>query len=166
MKKNKPTNTKNPHTIPNDISLKISLFTLISTLFIAFYHSSSYFFYLNNPTIYKHKDIVMQVIELLGSVAMSYFFITSAYLYFHNITSKSVYSKITSRIKSLLIPFLIWNLIYLVVSLIRLKSTQYFSMKDLILGFSFRPFNGPLWYIFALLILFIITSPINKIISL
>ena len=54
----------------------------------------------------------------LGNLAVPSFFLVSAYLFFRNYSKSRILEKWKSRFYSLVIPFLIWNLLYYFVFLI------------------------------------------------
>ena len=59
-------------------------------------------------------DYYSHIIGKLTLIAPAVFFMMSAYLFFYKGFSISIYKdKLRKRIKSLLIPYLIWNLLYL-----------------------------------------------------
>lgn len=103
-----------------------------------------------------------------GAIAVPLFLIISGYLFYNNIEvfSRDVYKrKILSRIKSLLIPYLIWNTIaYLLYAykfgfniLHLIKAYWSFDMPN---REESSPADGPLWYIRNLLLIVIFLSPI------
>ena len=130
------------------------------------------------------------VTRVLCHVAIPSFFIISGYLFFRGTTEWNceVYtSKLRSRVKTLLIPYLIWNLIYLIY----IKSSSnpfdyvapfvsnmsvgdYFaSFWNLIIGETgmtnwlgqptpnHYPINFPLWYVRDLMVL-VVLSPLIR----
>jgi len=100
----------------------------------------------------------------LMTVTMPAFFFLSGFLLMHNLTSNTMMRKIVRRIKRLFVPYMIWNLIF-VVFLLMLHGTQGFvkdffgsrifswqSIRPLVFDFSAFPADTPLWFLRALLI--------------
>ena len=112
--------------------------------------------------------------EAICRSAVPVFFIISGYLFFQNITEfkKDIYSsKVKSRIRTLLIPYLLWNLIALIENLTRhlpmLSSVFPNSHKQIIDVYYFIgafwaidggcPILYPFWYIRDLMVLILIS---------
>lgn len=101
-----------------------------------------------------------QVVVTLG---MAHFFIISGFLLYYHADEGNIQSKLKRRIKSLLVPFLLWNVIIALRQFVTdggVFPAQ--SLKELLLGFSFNPFDGPLWYVFWLLILMLAAPLLMK----
>ena len=124
-----------------------------------------------------YSDILYFIQEAICRSAVPVFFIISGYLFFHNISEfkKDVYlSKVKSRIRTLLIPYLLWNLLALIENLTKhlpmLSSVfpnihkQIIDINYFIGAFWVMPDGGcpilyPFWYIRDLMVLIVI-SPI------
>lgn len=122
-----------------------------------------------------YGNILYFIQEALCRSAVPVFFIISGYLFFQNITEfkKEVYSsKVKSRIRTLLIPYLLWNFIALTEKLIKhlpmLSSVfpnihkQIINVNFFIGAFWVMPNGGcpilyPFWYIRDLMVLIIIS---------
>lgn len=102
-------------------------------------------------------------------IAVPLFFIISGCLFFRNCKNiKNVFIKMKSRVFTLLIPFLIWNIIIVIFNVGNwisfFKGRKIFeifepSLKNIFLTIFYAQNNGPFWFIFALII-FVIFSPI------
>lgn len=95
---------------------------------------------------YEVLKIVMS--QTLVKVAMPAFFVMSGYLFFANVEqfNKEIYSqKIRRRIKTLLIPYIIWNLLMAV------------KLKTFSLNTFWLPANMPLWFLRDLMIVSLLT---------
>lgn len=98
----------------------------------------------------SYEVLKIVVSQTLVKVAMPAFFVMSGYLFFANVEqfSKEIYSqKMRRRIKTLLIPYIIWNLLMAV----KLKSFNLCSF--------WTPANMPLWFLRDLMIVSLL-SPI------
>ena len=117
-----------------------------------------------------NMDYLFKLIELITSIAVPTFFAISSYLFFKNYDLSKTKGKFKTRIKSLLIPYLLWSTIFLLF-VIFLDKINILHGTDNIIGnidYSFvsivnniinSNFDGPLWYVKALMIL-IVLSPI------
>ncbi|WP_343589600.1 acyltransferase [Flavobacterium sp.] len=106
-------------------------------------------------------------------VAVPLFFMISGYFFFYklNMWNKSVYlDKIKSRIKTLVIPYLLWNTIALAgiiylnynipnETIIEKNNSLFFYIRGYIIHTGFTPYLQPMWFIRDLIILSI-GSPI------
>ena len=97
------------------------------------------------------------------SIAVPGFFIISAYLFYRGISWKEIPGKMTRRVRSVLIPYIVWNalyyLLFLVVSRIPVlsavagKGTVTFSLENLADAIINYTYNPVLWYMQQLILL-------------
>lgn len=99
--------------------------------------------------------MISEIYEYLTGIAMCLFFMKSGYLLYQN-TGKSPRQKIKSRVRSLLVPFLTWNLIYMLIYIIMREDIG--NIEQVLIRFSFSPFNNPTWYMF-IIFLFALCTP-------
>ena len=95
---------------------------------------------------YEVLKIVMS--QTLVKVAMSTFFVISGYLFFANVEkfNKEIYwQKIWRRIKTLLIPFIVWNLLMAI------------KLKAFNLNIFVKPADMPLWFLRDLMTISLLT---------
>lgn len=149
---------------------------------------------INNPEWYYF--VIRFISETLGALCVPSFFFISGFLLFGGKDfGKEIYKqKLVSRIRTLLIPYILWNLIALVWNLKRCipyVSSFYqpaeiqFSLSRLIntlfcytytngiivipslsnISSGIYPINGPLWYVRDLMLLIIISPIIYKLIK-
>lgn len=135
------------------VSRKINLYRWLFTLGIVIYHTNSLVAF-NSPET-KWGILTKSYLVLanqLGYTSMSFFFFTSGFLLYFNASPSSIGRKMKSRIRSLLVPFLLWQVtVLLLVALVRpQEAKKYLNPLDL---FFCSPIAGPLWYCLALLIL-------------
>lgn len=95
---------------------------------------------------------------------MSIFFFNSGYLFFRNLTKNNLLEKLKSRFWSLLVPYLLWNLISYIINVVLFKVQ--FSITGLLKGLVFllrpveiHPSNTPTWYLMRI-ISYLLFSPI------
>ena len=122
-----------------------------------------------------YGNILYFIQEAICRSAVPVFFIISGYLFFQNITEfkKEAYSsKVKSRIRTLFIPYLLWNLIALTENLIKhlpVLSSVFPNIHKQIIDINFFigafwvmpngscPILYPFWYIRDLMVLIIIS---------
>ena len=95
-----------------------------------------------------YEFLKLLISQILVKVAVPVFFIMSGYLFFVNIKewNMQVYkAKILRRIKTLLIPYLVWNLLMA----LKLKTYSW--------SFFWEPVNMPLWFLRDLMLVILLT---------
>ena len=95
----------------------------------------------------------------LGQFAVPLFFMISGFLFFRTAnTFNDVKHKINRRIYTLVMPYVLWNLIYYVIYLIRTPGTHIsiLSIEDAMFNFRYNP---AFWFMFQLILL-TATTPI------
>ena len=120
-----------------------------------------------NGSYYHLRDFISH--PLLSFVVPA-FFIISGYLFFMNVEGRTIskwYSdKIKKRAKTLLLPYVIWNLITLMLDFLKYvkHSICWINYGDISLWgvinktfFDYMPIDLPLWYIRDLIILVVIS---------
>lgn len=96
----------------------------------------------------SYEVLKIMVSQTLVKVAMPTFFVMSGYLFFANVEqfNKEIYwQKIWRRVKTLLIPYIFWNLL------------MAFKLKTFNLSIFWSPANMPLWFLRDLMIVSILT---------
>lgn len=86
-----------------------------------------------------------------GGAAVAFFFLTSAFLLFYNMTENNISHKIINRFKSLVIPFFIWNVLYFIIFSIREIKNPIKCIEK----FFLTPYCGVLWFVEMLLFLLV-----------
>lgn len=100
--------------------------------------------------------------SIIGEVAVPLFYTISGFLFFSKIVPNWYLTKLKSRIRSLLVPYLLWNLIaYLVYSFAgEMQWNQFFESFWVVEGkMGHSPADGPLWFVRTLMMA-AICSPI------
>ena len=139
----------------DNLSKKLTVYNFIFTICIVIYHWKNF-----NVIFSAQQTIVTDTLYLfydtLGTIALGIFFMISGYLFYLGIDNKiKLFNKIKRRVSSLVVPFIVWNALMLVYKILYgiYSHDLNISVKDILLGFSFVPFDGPLWYMFALILL-------------
>lgn len=95
-----------------------------------------------------YEVLKLVVSETMVKVAMPTFFVMSGYLFFVNVTewnAKTYWNKLRRRVKTLLIPYIIWN------------SAMAVKLRTFSLGILVEPANMPLWFLRDLMIVSLLT---------
>ena len=124
---------------------------------------------LNGDSVGK---IILCMDKALGSItciAVASFFMISAILFYRNYTYKSTKNKWKSRCKTLLVPYISWNCIWMIFNMICSytfiskffvgRDKAIFDIVNIFQGIFLYKYNGPFWFIFDLL-LFTILCPV------
>lgn len=147
-----------------EVSNKFKYFNFIFTLLIVLYHFRFKTGLNIVPKSGLDKSILscfLSSLETIGFIAMTVFFMISAFLFYFNIdNSTDSIKKMKKRIKTLLIPFLSWTVISIIFRTIVTHEIKINSLYSIIKYLFLEPADGPLWYILALLI-FMIPSPLT-----
>lgn len=102
-------------------------------------------------------------IDTFGMVAMTYFFSTTGYLLFYRLSFETYKSKLKKRVFSLLIPFLVWQVIFICYqSCLGAKFDIADTLSSIFL-MTEKPPNGVLWYVYAVFLLAVL-SPVQLLI--
>ncbi len=130
---------------------------------------------------YNYQGALGNIISFFGdfvtagitSVAIRLFFVISGVLFYRNYTYKTTASKLKSRFKTLVIPYLLWCVFYTIVmmvvdatplgSFIAIEAD--FTVKNLFLGIFFNYFYKSLWFIFNLIIFTLLCPLIYTLLS-
>lgn len=113
-----------------------------------------------------HRDVIMHSV---CRIAVPGFFILSGALFFRNYDNSQFIEKLSTRIKSLVLPYLTWNVLGLLVAIILTipflekfvleREVFDYTIGSLIAGVFHHKYQPLFWYVFYL-ILFVILSPI------
>lgn len=111
----------------------------------------------------------------LGSVAVPFFFFVSGITFFRNYQPNLYFKKLKSRAKTILAPYLIWNIVGLLFALLctytpisnYISSRELFdpSVKNIFEGIFFYKYNFQFWFLYDLIIYILITPLIYLLIT-
>lgn len=146
----------------------IVMFTL--SLFVFFIHFTAFSTFRIIPSLNGQWNIwakVNRIILAACNVAVPLFFIISGVMFFRNYNGKNTWEKLKSRSKSVLIPYLFWNSLWVIIGLLG----QYTSLssltggvkcpltfKAIIGGIFLRQYNTPFWFIQCIIILMLLCT--------
>jgi len=131
----------NQTALPKEISLKFSLFSLGFVFIVILFHSDFRYYY--------------PFIEDLTAVSTSFFFCVSAFFFYNGLEKGNIAARLRKRMVTLLLPYLLWNLIYL---LLHIKFAT-LSAPYILRAFTVSPLCTPSWYLLTLF-LFLLASPV------
>ena len=135
---------------------KITHMHFIMSVLVILIHS------INNDTKFER---FFSVETGIGQFAVPLFFIISGFLFFRNINSiDTALNKVRNRVYTLLIPYLLWNLIYYAIHLL-LKPGSGISLYSIIdAAFNFT-YNPSFWFMNQLILLTFISPVIYYILN-
>ena len=143
-----------------DRNNSIAFLNLLMTIAIILYHSKNHYqlYVVERQLSTRIISLFYGFDDMLGEIALSFFFTVSGFLLYYGINSlENCVAKIKRRLFSLAVPFVLWNAIWFIYGIIQRcvidRKTFDWTFFDILFGFSITPFDGPLWYIFALLLL-------------
>ena len=134
-----------------EVSNKITYYNWFMALCVVYYHWHGQFMDVTNFSQPQPlNEHILHRFDLLannlGGVAVSYFFMLSGYLLYRNASQITIGEKIKRRVYSLCIPFVLWNCIVILYKYVMFRDIGIHSIKELVVGFTFAPIDGPLWY--------------------
>lgn len=124
------------------------------TIIIVIYHASPHLIEMSESL---RGGYVGNFFEILGPVALSYFFAISAYKFY--VSQRGYVDKLQKRVITLLLPYAVWNTLYIPLQMLQNGLPR---LKTIVMGYTFTPFDGPLWYIFVLYLFFILSYQLDK----
>ncbi|MBR6572814.1 MAG: acyltransferase [Clostridia bacterium] len=147
---------------------KITLIQFICAILVVLLHADNVVSF-PNASVFE-IGFVRYFTHGICTAAVPIFFVLSGFLFFRNISDESgmraVGKKILSRIKTVLVPFLVWSGIYYIfyavcnrVLGLDMLTPVDISIKGIIRGILFYEYCFPLWYM-AQLFVFILMTPI------
>lgn len=116
--------------------------------------------------LYQFYLIVSNNISFVfARITISFFFFLSGYFFFYSIEPKNLFTKLRTRVKTVLIPYITWNLLAFVVATFKLYLFNKIGLSNekdyldtsLISIFWLGPADYPLWYLRDLLCMFFIS---------
>ena len=143
-------------------SQKIAVFSFLGNLMIFLHHANLCDYYPEKAT--PISIFVMTLFSKLAIPAMSWFFFISGYLFFRKFKPEKIMTKLKSRVRTIVVPYLIWNSFGVLLNIIKGENVLSngigsFILNNYIFEFGGGCANAPLWYMFRL-IEFAIATPL------
>ena len=158
---------------------KITWMTFILSCLVVMIHSYNADLFINGEGTGVFAESVKQVQALVSlavpSIAVPGFFIISSYLFFRDVSWGEIPDKMTRRVRSVLIPYIVWNTLYyflfIVVSRIPVlssvagKGMVVFSLENLADAIINYTYNPVLWYMQQLILLIALAQAVYAVMS-
>lgn len=145
-------------TIDRAFSNKITVFSLFLSIAIVCVHLNPTWDYQtisNDGGFFDQSfNYLNELLTSLGSLAVSFFFLSSAFLLFRTYSYRQFPEKLKRRFLTLFIPLVLWNILCLVYKL-RFGDGFLETLKNIVLS----NYDDPLWFVVQILALFLL-SPI------
>ncbi len=140
------------------VSKRIAIFSFAMTVVIAAYHAAWAF-----PTINSLDNHINTFIDYFFNntaiLAMSFFFFTTGFLLFHNLSFDNLSIKIKRRTITVLLPYILWQIIALLIQLYNGTTWNFITFIKKTFLFDKWPPDGALWYLYVIYLLALM-SPI------
>lgn len=140
----------------------------ILSIFVFLIHISSFAQYSANEGImsFVNEKTSFFFKESITRFAVPMYFILSGMIFFRDYTNEKYISKIKSRFFTLIIPYLIWNTVWLIIDIVSSYTflSSFFSSRPLSVGSVLKSiflakWNLPFWFLLYLIV-FVLLSPI------
>ena len=146
---------------------KITWVTFLASLLVVWVHSVNWELFLGPEGEGSLVAVIERTLaERVGQIAVPCFFMVSAYLFFRNFSWEMLVRKWKSRVRSLLVPYLIWNVLYYFAYLFAAKIGERTGILDvqtvpldaatLVRALFFYAYNPVFWYLYQLILLTIL----------
>lgn len=143
---------------------KVTWFTFMFSLLVIWVHSYNAELYLGRtPQAGRLYQIEHRIGDGIGQIAVPGFFIISAFLFYRDFTWEKLLPKWDSRIRSVLLPFILWNFLYYIgyVTGSRIpwltdvvgKGIVPFHLSALVDALLHYTYNYVFWYLYQLILL-------------
>lgn len=149
---------------------KKAIISYFLSILVFWIHIASFAYYPFDASAISKINYGVNVIctKLYTPIAVPLFFILSGAVFFRDYLPTKYKDKVKGRIRTLAVPYLLWNILFTIFNIVTSYSfiSNYFKARE---KFVISPYNiimsvflyrsGPFWFIFCLMI-FVIISPI------
>lgn len=144
-----------------DLSEKIPVISFLMMCEVMLYHceSPSNALAVNSVDLWWNQFFTNIIIGPISGLCMGWFFAITGFLLFRNLTFSNLGRKLKSRVMSLLIPYVLWQIIYIIKSLCQGNSWTFSSAFAQIFLLRIWPPLGAFWYVYAVFLLALL-SPV------
>lgn len=152
----------------SDFWKKVSIVSLLCAVLIVTMHTINNVSgkYINSP----YTDSILQYVHWITHNAVKLFWMLSAVLFYRDYTCSKIIDKYKSRFRSLVIPYISWNVISMllfgIIGIVPSLSSQLNSLEpftltadNIFLGLFYHKYNMIFWFIFELILL-VMLAPI------
>lgn len=139
-----------------ELSYKIRVISIIASILVVFRHSANLVAFFQEDSAPYWLCFIEKGVVYMTDIAVPYFFLISGFFFmrYAYIEEGRYWDMIKKKIKTLLIPFIIWNCIGSIA--LRLHSDSFAwgtSILSCIGNLAMSNWNGPLWFVRDLMIL-------------
>lgn len=150
---------------------KKQILTYFMSVLVFFIHISSFTYYERADGSLSTVNYILSTLSdrTLARCAVPLYFILSGALFFRDYSNKIYWKKLKSRIFSLLIPFLCWNTIWMLFSIVtsytplsalfRGREKFLLTLPNVLEAIFHYSCNFPFWFVFELMF-FVLISPV------
>ena len=150
---------------------KITWFSFLFSMLVIWVHSNNAELYLakESPCFASVYSLERGLGNGVGQIAVPGFFMISGYLFYRNCTWEKIGAKLKSRVKSVLVPYMLWNFLYYLGYVVasRLpwldqvvgKGVIPFTLSATVDAIINYTYNYVFWYLFQLILL-ILLAPV------
>ena len=100
------------------------------------------------------------IIGVPSFLCMSWFFGLTGFLLFRNLSFRNLGSKMKTRVQTLLVPYLLWQIIYIIKSILQGNSWTAADMFGQVFLLRIWPPLGAFWYVYTVFLFAVLFSPI------
>ena len=93
-------------------------------------------------------------------LCMSWFFAITGFLLFRNLSFQNLSSKMKARVQTLLVPYLLWQIIYIIKSILQGNEWTLEDMFGQVFLLRIWPPLGAFWYVYTVFLFAVLFSPI------
>ena len=152
---------------------KKTIVSFILSVLVVLIHASSFSQYIRSVEIPFFENFINIFFrKALPLFAVPLFFIILGATFFRDYNSSDYLKKIKNRIRTLAVPYLIWNILCMIFSIIISNTfiSNYligrqkfvFTAENVLLSVFHYKCNGPFWFVFALM-LYVLLTPLIQI---
>ncbi|MGC6177761.1 acyltransferase family protein [Lacrimispora sp. 38-1] len=149
---------------------KVIWFTFLYSILVIWVHSYNAVLFLGKTTIAYRVDMLERFWgDTVAQIAVPGFFLISSYLFFRGFTMEKLWVKWNSRIRSILVPYIMWNLLYYLgyvigsripfISRVIGKGRIPFNFQEAAQAVLHYSYNYVFWYLNQLLLL-VLLAPV------
>lgn len=151
---------------PEQLNDRIARFQLILCILVMFVHFYNLDIFPDNPIPFV-EFLQNTEVKMLGTTAVAGFFLLSGYRFSQGLSVQTLAGKLKRRLFSLLIPYLVWNLIYSLYAFLmanhpflnRFADAKEVSVAELLWGIlDSARYNPVFWYMKYLMIMILLAS--------
>lgn len=149
---------------------KVIWFTFLYSILVIWVHSYNAVLFLGKTGIAYRIDLLERFWgDTVAQIAVPGFFLISSYLFFRGFTMEKLWVKWNSRIRSILVPYIMWNLLYYLgyvigsripfISRVIGKGTIPFNFPEAAQAIIHYSYNYVFWYLNQLILL-VLLAPV------